>query len=290
MAKESEKITRVDVRIPNEIYEQINQIAIETNQPVHHRSGKPVVTPIILNLINLGLEAVEKEDFNLERLTDKQSGKNQIYLKAIEDKVTANLADKISGINQINVQAIEDKVTDNLADKISGINQVEIEAIEKKLLASIEDKFESIVEAKINEVLDHISLSNTENEVDEKIKSQSISYFPEEGEEDIEAELEIRSDTSLKEDNLQWLEDTAVKKEENEHNQLQLIEDTLNNLSLNQTKLAKRLGYKTHSTVSTNFKKMSKEEFINWSKGKDPEGKGWYKVGGKFEVVGKNKI
>ena len=227
MAKESEKITRVDVRIPNEIYEQINQIAIETNQPVHHRSGKPVVTPIILNLINLGLEAVEKKDFNLESLTDK-----------------------LSGINQIDIKAIEDKVTANLADKLSGINQVEIEASEKKLLASIEDKLESIVEAKVNEVLDHISKSNTESELDDEIKSESISYFP----------------------------------EENEEEEIVESEDTLNNLSLNQTQLAKRLGYKTHSTVSTNFKKMSKGEFIKWSKGKDPEGKGWYKVGDKFKI------
>ena len=286
MAKESEKITRVDVRIPNEIYEQINQIAIETNQPVHHRSGKPVVTPIILNLINLGLEAVEKEDFNLESLTDKQSGINQIDIKAIEDQVTANLTDKLSSINQIDLKVIEDKVIATITDKLSDINQIEREASEKKLLASIEDKLESIVEAKVNEVLDHISQSNTESELDEEIKSESISYFPEEGEEDIEAELEIRSDTSLKEDNLQWLEDTAVKKEENEHNQLQLIEDRGEKLSLNQTELGKRLGYKGHSSVSTNFKKLSKEEFINWSKGKDPEGKGWYKVKDLFEVTG----
>ena len=49
---------------------------------------------------------IASEDFNLESLTDKQSGKNQIDIKAIEDKVTANLADKLSGINQISVQAI----------------------------------------------------------------------------------------------------------------------------------------------------------------------------------------
>ncbi|MGK7877051.1 MAG: hypothetical protein AB4426_28300 [Xenococcaceae cyanobacterium] len=43
MARESEKITRVDVRIPNEIYRQIEAIAKKTNQPLHHRSGKPVM-------------------------------------------------------------------------------------------------------------------------------------------------------------------------------------------------------------------------------------------------------
>ena len=46
MAREKGNITRVDVRIPNEIYQKIEQIAIETNQPTHHRSGKPVVDTV----------------------------------------------------------------------------------------------------------------------------------------------------------------------------------------------------------------------------------------------------
>jgi hypothetical protein len=31
---------------------------------------------------------------------------------------------------------------------------------------------------------------------------------------------------------------------------------------------------------------MSKEEFIQWSKSKDPDGYGWCKVENKFEVTG----
>ena len=113
MAKDkSEKITRVDVRIPNDIYSQIEAIAIETNQPVHHRIGKPVVTPIILNLINLGLEQIAKEDFNLESLTDKQSGINRIKEAELEKKILASLEDKLEVM-------IEDQIRELLGDKIS---------------------------------------------------------------------------------------------------------------------------------------------------------------------------
>ena len=241
MAKESEKVTRIDVRIPNDIYEQIEKIAVETNQPVHHRSGKPVVTPIILNLINLGLEAVSKEEFDLEVLTDKVSANNRIDLKQIEERVI-----------------------ETVSDKLSGNNQIDIEEIEKKLLASLGNKLESMVFAKVNEVLDKISSSNTESEVDEEIKSESINYFPDEDEEEIE--------------------DTAVKEEEIK-TESELIIDSNDKLLLNQSELAKRLGYKNHSGLSKQFKKLSKEQFIEWSKSKDPDGNGWYKVGDKFEVV-----
>jgi hypothetical protein len=113
MAKDkSEKITRIDVRIPNDIYSQIEQIAIKTNQPVHHRSGKPIVTPIILNLINLGLEAIAKEDFNLETLTDKQSDNNRIKEAELEKKILASLEDKLEAM-------IEDKIKQLIGDKIS---------------------------------------------------------------------------------------------------------------------------------------------------------------------------
>ena len=106
MARESEKITRVDVRIPNEIYRQIEAIAIETNQPLHHRSGKPVITPIILNLINLGLEAVSQDDFNLESLASKVSVNYQINIAEIEQKLLASLLDKLEELVEEKLPAI----------------------------------------------------------------------------------------------------------------------------------------------------------------------------------------
>ncbi len=106
MARESEKITRVDVRIPNEIYQKIEAIAKETNQPLHHRSGKPVITPIILNLIKLGLEAVSQDDFNLESLTSQVSVNYRINIADIEQKLLASLLDKLEELVEEKLPAI----------------------------------------------------------------------------------------------------------------------------------------------------------------------------------------
>ena len=56
-------------------------------------------------------------------------------------------------------------------------------------------------------------------------------------------------------------------------------------LVLSQNKLATRLGYKNHGHLATKFKKLSRQEFIDWTKSKDPEGKGWYKTEKGFKVV-----
>ena len=121
MARESEKITRVDVRIPNEIYQKIEAIAKETNQPVHHRSGKPVITPIILNLINLGLEAVSQDDFNLESLASKVSVNYQINIAEIEQKLLASLLAKLESMVEAKVSEIVEKVIEAKLPLVSPI-------------------------------------------------------------------------------------------------------------------------------------------------------------------------
>lgn len=56
MSRRTDEITRVDVRIPNELYDEISQIAIAYfNAKIHHRSNKPEVTPTILELIKIGI-------------------------------------------------------------------------------------------------------------------------------------------------------------------------------------------------------------------------------------------
>lgn len=62
MSKSKEK-ERLDVAFPVDIYKKIEQIAIETNQPINHISGKVTLTPVVLNLVRLGLEKFEEEGF-----------------------------------------------------------------------------------------------------------------------------------------------------------------------------------------------------------------------------------
>ena len=54
--RKTDFVTRVDIRIPNELYEEISDLAIHHfNAKIHHRSNKPEVTPTILELIKIGI-------------------------------------------------------------------------------------------------------------------------------------------------------------------------------------------------------------------------------------------
>lgn len=54
--RKTDEITRVNIRIPNELYDEIQAIAISHfNAKIHHRSNKPEVTPTILELIRIGI-------------------------------------------------------------------------------------------------------------------------------------------------------------------------------------------------------------------------------------------
>ncbi len=164
MARESEKITRVDVRIPNEIYQKIEAIAKETKQPIHHKSGKPVVTPIILNLINLGLEAVSKDDFNLESLASKVSGNYQINIADIEQKLLVSLLAKLESMVEAKVSEIVEKVIEAKLPLVSPID-TEIKEDENikassELLEDTESDLEA-VESAVNSDKDNLKLSAT---------------------------------------------------------------------------------------------------------------------------------
>ena len=54
--RKTENVTRVDIRIPNDLYQQISEIAVSHfHAKIHHRSQKPEVTPTILELLKIGI-------------------------------------------------------------------------------------------------------------------------------------------------------------------------------------------------------------------------------------------
>ena len=54
--RKTENVTRVDIRIPNELYEQISDLAVSYfHAKIHHPSNKPEITPTILELIKIGI-------------------------------------------------------------------------------------------------------------------------------------------------------------------------------------------------------------------------------------------
>ncbi len=61
-SRHTDTVTRVDIRIPNHLYGQIQSIAVEHfNAKIHHRSKKPEVTPTILELIQIGIAHLESD-------------------------------------------------------------------------------------------------------------------------------------------------------------------------------------------------------------------------------------
>ena len=92
-SRQTDTVTRVDIRIPNHLYSQIQEIAIEHfHAKIHHRSNKPEVTPTILELIQIGIAHIES---NLpiadESVTDelkKQIGDLDARLKEVEGRLS----------------------------------------------------------------------------------------------------------------------------------------------------------------------------------------------------------
>lgn len=92
--RRTDTVTRVDVRIPNELYSQIQKIAIAIfNAKIHHRSNKPEISPTILELIKIGIAHLE----STLPATDETAGdelREQIEqldsrLTAVENKISS---------------------------------------------------------------------------------------------------------------------------------------------------------------------------------------------------------
>ena len=92
-SRQTDTVTRVDIRIPNHLYSEIQAIAVaHFNAKIHHRSNKPEVTPTILELIQIGIAHIE---FLLpvvdESVTDelkKQISDLDTRLKEVEGKLS----------------------------------------------------------------------------------------------------------------------------------------------------------------------------------------------------------
>lgn len=99
-SRKTENVTRVDIRIPKELYEQISEIAVSHfRAKIHHRSQKPEVTPTILELIKIGIVHLEStlpvtQDAIAETVTDKL----QQQIAQLDSRL-ATVENKLSGLN-----------------------------------------------------------------------------------------------------------------------------------------------------------------------------------------------
>jgi hypothetical protein len=254
-----ENVTRVDLRIPNEIYETIERIAVITNQPFTPKSKnssnpKPIVTPVILKGLELVLTRL-KDDLVSElsegRITDTQIIKDNLedrIFKRLEKKLVAlfeaNLgkltADTITPESKDNLEIIEDLPEDNKesagAQRAVGINtNLENTSEDTEALTP-----EILIE---NEVTERVSSGNDNNESEYVKNLNAIEVNSEVVNEDVSA-LEIGISSG------------------------KLAERFKSNKNKGQGA--------SKTTINTNKTKLSKEDFIKWTQEQDPEGKAWY--------------
>jgi hypothetical protein len=92
----TENVTRVDVRLPNQLYDQITAIAIHHfNAKIHHRSNKPEVTPTILELIKIGIAHI---DSTLPVTNETVTDELRQQIEQLDSRLRT-VENKLSGVN-----------------------------------------------------------------------------------------------------------------------------------------------------------------------------------------------
>jgi hypothetical protein len=90
MAKPQEKITKLDLRIPNELFAQIKEIAIEDGAKIHHISGEPTLSPTAIKLME---EAIKYRKLGLKQEDDEMKSEAQTLVVEALQQITAKLAE-----------------------------------------------------------------------------------------------------------------------------------------------------------------------------------------------------
>jgi hypothetical protein len=123
-ARQESKVTRLDLRIPNDIYTQVEEIAKANNEPTHHITGNIILTPTLVKLIRLGIRSLSD---NYPALADIPISSRQVSdnllkrMDSIEGELTAlkKLVAELSG-NTVVAALIPDNISDTIeSDTVS---------------------------------------------------------------------------------------------------------------------------------------------------------------------------
>ncbi len=94
----NQQIVRADIRIPVEIYSQLEALAVSEGMKAHHITGRPMVSPIILELLEIGLHHYQSE-------------------KSSEGDSTGLVPDILPG-NQLDIEALKAELLDQLRGEL----------------------------------------------------------------------------------------------------------------------------------------------------------------------------
>ena len=114
------KVTRLDLRIPNDIYAQVEEIAKANNAPSHHITGNIILSPTLLKLISLGIRSLSG-NYSSSADISQPSDTSSPRIDAIEGELAEvkksliELSDRVSGIVSAN---LSDSVPDSRGEKV----------------------------------------------------------------------------------------------------------------------------------------------------------------------------
>jgi len=97
----NQQIVRADLRIPVAIYAQLETIANEQGQKKHHITGRPMVSPVILELLEIGLQHYQSE-------------------KSSEDDTTGLVPDTVPS-KQLDIEALKAELLSQLRGELGGL-------------------------------------------------------------------------------------------------------------------------------------------------------------------------
>jgi hypothetical protein len=111
-ARQESKITRLDLRIPNDVYARVEEIAKANNEPVHHITGNIILTPTLVKLIRLGIRSLSD---NYPTLASLATASEQV-----PDTLTPRMnavEGELSELKKL-VTELSDRVSDRLSDSM----------------------------------------------------------------------------------------------------------------------------------------------------------------------------
>ena len=131
-ARQESKVTRLDLRIPNDIYTQVEEIAKANNEPTHHITGNIILTPTLVKLIRLGIRSLSD---NYPALADIPISSGQVSDNLLKrmDSIEGELSELKKLVTELSNSPVvaasvpdtrsdileTDTVSDSVPDKIS---------------------------------------------------------------------------------------------------------------------------------------------------------------------------
>ena len=155
-SRQDAKVTRLDVRLPNDVHAQIEEIARVNKEPTHHITGNIILTPTVVKLIKLGIRSISGEYPTLANIL------------AATGQLSDSLTPRIEAELVHRVTTLEGEI-DNLKQLVVGIQDKLSESICADMLADTQSDTLSVnlADNAFATGADIQSISNTENKLSE---------------------------------------------------------------------------------------------------------------------------